>query len=160
MGGKRSWSAEKLKDAVKSSTSWRQVIIRLGLVPAGGNYAQLQKYVKEFGLSTVHFKGKGWSKGLRGIGRPIVPTADVLVKGSTFQSYKLKMRLFKEKLKPMHCEVCGWAKKSDSGHLPLEVDHINGNRTDHRIENLRILCPNCHSLTPNYRYRRGKERRV
>ena len=39
---------------------------------------------------------------------------------------------------------------------PCELDHINGDPTDHRLENLRLICPNCHSLTPTYRFRRGK----
>lgn len=156
MSKKRSWTLPQLKHAVKTSTSYRQVIKKLGLIPAGGNYYQLQQYVKEFKLSSSHFKGKGWNKGLTGIGKVRIPTEKILIKGSLFQSYKLKQRLFKEGLKPKHCEQCGWARTTEHGHLPLEVDHINGDRTDHRIENLRILCPNCHSLTPNYRYRRGK----
>lgn len=49
------------------------------------------------------------------------------------------------------CERCGWNERHPiTGRVPIEVDHINGN-SDHRIENLRLLCPNCHSLTPNYR---------
>ncbi|MDP3997051.1 MAG: HNH endonuclease signature motif containing protein [bacterium] len=159
MGSRRSWTASQLKSAVKTSLSYRQVIEKLGLRPAGGNYYQLQKYVKEYGLDTSHFKGSAWNKGLKGIGKPRIKIKDILVKGSTFQSYKLKQRLFKENLKPQKCEICGWSERTSTGHLPLEVDHINGDRTDHRLKNLRILCPNCHSLTPNYRYRRGKSKK-
>ncbi len=154
---KRSWTAEQLEEVVKQSFSFRQVIKKLGLVPAGGNYYQLQKYIKEYGFDTTHFRGKAWNKGLRGIGKPRILTKEVLVRSSTFQSYKLKLRLFKEGLKPQRCEQCGWSERAPDSHLPLEVDHINGDRTDHRIENLQILCPNCHSLTSNYRYRRGKK---
>lgn len=70
---------------------------------------------------------------------------------SDYQSFKLKSRLFSEKLKIPCCEECGWAKKSEDGRIPLELDHINGNRRDNRLENLRILCPNCHSLKPTHR---------
>ena len=150
----RSWTVGQLRVAVKESYSYRQVIKDLGLVPAGGNYYQLKKYVAELKLDTSHFRGKAWNKGMKGIGKPIISTQEILVKGSTFQSYKLKQRLFKEGLKPQQCEQCGWAKTTKDGHLPLEVDHINGDRTDHRIDNLRILCPNCHSLTPSYRNRK------
>lgn len=158
MGRKRSWTKKRLQEAVGSSTSMRQVIGKLGLRPAGGNYYQLQKYIKELNINTSHFKGQAWNKGLRGIGKPRIPTIDILVKGSLFQSFKLKKRLFQEGLKPKYCEICGWAKTTETGYLPLEVDHINGDRTDNRLENLRILCPNCHSLTFSYRYRRGKQK--
>ena len=156
---KRSWTEKKLKEAVRTSFSIRKVIEKIGLVPAGGNYYQIKKYIKELDLDTSHFTGMAWNRGMRGIGVVRIPTTKVLVKGSLFQSYKLKQRLFKEGLKSPHCEQCGWAKRTETGHLPLEVDHINGDRTDHRLENLRILCPNCHSLTPSYRYRRGKKKK-
>ena len=152
----RSWTEEKLKEAVKSSTSFRQIIFKLGLVPAGGNYDQLKKYIEELRLDIRHFKGRAWNKGLKGIGKPHIPLGKILVKGSNFQSFKLKNRLFAAKLKPQHCERCGWAERTKDGYLPLELDHINSGRHDNRLENLRVLCPNCHSLTPHHRGRSGK----
>jgi len=153
---KRSWTLNQLKDAVKSSLSYRQVLYKLGLREAGGNYAQIKKYIEEYKLDTSHFKGRGWNRGLKGIGKPRIPLHKILVKNSNFQSFKLKNRLFAENLKPKHCERCGWAQKTPDGYLPLELDHINGDRYDNRLENLRILCPNCHSLTKNHR---GRNRR-
>jgi len=153
----RSWTEKQLRTAVKNSTSFRQVLKKLGLKSAGGNYDQLKKYIEEYRLDTSHFKGKAWNKGLRGIGKPRIDLKDILVKGSYYQSFKLKNRLFIEKLKPRHCERCGWAKKTKTGHLPLELDHINGDRHDNRVENLRVLCPNCHSLTAHHRGR-GKKK--
>ena len=154
---KRSWTVNRLRSAVKNSFSFRQVIKELGLRPSGGNYEQVRKYIKENNLSTKHFKGRGWNAGLRIPRKPIIPLNEILVRNSSFQSYKLKKRLFEANLKPRHCEMCGWAKTSETGYLPLELDHINGNRYDNRLENLRILCPNCHSLTPTYR---SRQRRV
>lgn len=150
---KRSWTEEQLKNAVKNSFSFRQVLIALKLRPAGGNYVQVQQYVQEYGLDTKHFRGQGWNAGLRGIGKPRIKIEDILVKNSNFQSFKLKKRLFSSQLKPMSCECCGWSQKTTSGYLPLELHHINGDRHDNRIENLQILCPNCHSLTDNHRGR-------
>jgi 5-methylcytosine-specific restriction endonuclease McrA len=153
---KRKWDTDQLQKAVLVSTSYRQVIEKLKLIPAGGNYDQIKKYIKELDLDTKHFKGKGWSKGIFGLGKPHRSLESILVKNSDFQSFKLKNRLFKENLKIPKCEECGWNKKSLDGYLPLELDHINGDRHDNRIGNLRILCPNCHSLKPTHR---GKNRK-
>ncbi|OGB73428.1 hypothetical protein A3K24_00965 [candidate division Kazan bacterium RIFCSPHIGHO2_01_FULL_44_14] len=154
---RRGWTEEELKHAVKDCSSFRQVLLKLHLRPAGGNYEQIQKYIHEYNLDTQHFRGKGWSAGLKGIGKPRIRLEDILVKNNNFQSFKLKKRLFSSKLKPMHCELCSWSQKTTSGYLPLELHHINGNRHDNRIENLKILCPNCHSLTDSHRGRnRGK----
>lgn len=158
MSKKRSWTIEQLQEAVSGSFSYRQVIKKLGLIPAGGNYAQLRKYIEEHKFDTTHFKGRGWNAGLTGIGKPIIPLESILVEGSTFQSYKLKARLFKAGLKQEHCEQCGWAERTVDGYLPLELDHINGNRNDNRLKNLRVLCPNCHSLTPHHRGRGGRKK--
>ena len=151
MNRKRKWSIQDLIVAVKNSTSIRSVIIKLRLKPAGGNYEQVKKYIKENTLNTKHFKGKGWNKGLRFKAQPIRSLEKILVSDSDFQSFKLKNRLFKAKIKFPKCEECGWAKKSVDGRIPIELDHINGNRHDNRLENLRILCPNCHSLKPTHR---------
>lgn len=152
----RSWSSRELKDATKKSSSYRQVLVRLGLKAAGGNYEQIKKYIKEYGIDISHFKGRGWSRGLTGIGRPRVPLEKILVRSSNFQSFKLKKRLFVAGLKSARCERCGWAEKTTGGYLPLELDHINGDHHDNRLENLRVLCPNCHSLTDNHRGRSGR----
>lgn len=154
---KRSWTESQLKEAVRSSLSFRQVLIKLGLREAGGNYDQVKKYAREYKLSIKHFKGRAWNKGLRGIGKSIMPLEKILTKNSNFQSFKLKKRLFAVGLKPQYCEECGWAKTAVGGYLPLELDHINGNRHDNRIQNLRVLCPNCHSLKPTHR---GRKRNV
>lgn len=156
MKKRRSWTENQLILAVKKSISYRQVIKKLGLKPAGGNYEQLKKYIKELGLNISHFKGRGWNLGLTGIGKPLISLEKILVKNSSFQSYKLKKRLFSVKLKPKYCEECGWAKRTSDGYLPLELDHINGDHHDNRLKNLRILCPNCHSLKPTHRGRRRK----
>ncbi len=150
---RRKWTNDELKNAIKTARSFRQVLKTLGLKQAGGNYLQIQKYVRNLGLDINHFKGRGWNKGLTGIGIPRIPLEKILIINSDYQSFKLKKRLFSSGLKEQKCELCGWSEKATDGRLPLELDHINGNHRDNRLENLRILCPNCHSLQPNYRGR-------
>jgi len=154
MPQRRSWSDEQLIEAVKLVKSYRAVLLRLGLIPAGGNYEQVKRRVRELSVSTTHFTGMGWNTGLRLKPNPI---EQLLVKDGTAQSFVLKKRLFLAGLKTPMCELCGWAGKSLDGRIPVELDHINGDRYDNRLENLRILCPNCHSLQPTHR---GRNKRV
>ena len=153
------WTIEQLAIAASDSKSVRQVLQKLGLVEAGGNYAQIKKYLSLHKIEISHFSGPVWNKGLRGLGKPLLRLEEILVADSDFQSFKLKKRLFEAKLKLPICEECGWRKQSEDGRVPLELDHINGDRRDNRIENLRILCPNCHSLKPTHRGRNKKARR-
>jgi len=146
-----------LFDAVKKSGSYRQVLKTLHLREAGGNYEQLKKYIREYELDISHFHGRAWNKGKRIVRKFIIPIEQILVKGSEYQSFKLKRRLFYHGLKNPKCELCSWATMSVDGRIPLELDHINGDRHDNRIENLRILCPNCHSLQLTHRGRNRKK---
>jgi len=158
MPQKRKWSDQELVDAVKNSISVRSVIYKLGLIPAGGNYKHVSRIIEELNLDTSHFQGKGWNRGwVFDPRKPIIPTSEWLIKGSNVQSYTLKRRLFRENIKKPKCELCGWCQKSLDGRIPVELDHINGDNNDNRIENLRILCPNCHSLQPTHR---GKNKKV
>ncbi len=153
---KRSWTERQLRTAVKSSRSFAEVLQRLGLREAGGNYTQIKKYIRELNLKITHFTGRAWNRGLRLPFRPKIPLEKILVPESDYQSFKLKKRLFIAGLKPHYCEECRWAQKTPDGYLPLELDHINGSHRDNRLENLRVLCPNCHSLRPNHRGRKQK----
>lgn len=147
------WTEDQLRRIVPLSRSYAQVIRELGLVPAGGNYNQIAKYVHLLHLDTTHFTGKGWNVGRIFVPNKPIELSKLLVENSDYHSFKLKKRLFKEGLKSSKCELCGWAERSQDGRVPVELDHINGNHMDHRLENLRILCPNCHSLQATHRGR-------
>lgn len=75
---------------------------------------------------------------------------EALVRNSTFTKSHLKAKLLKNKLLENKCYECEIGPQWNGKVLNLQVDHINGCNTDHRIENLRFLCPNCHSQTPTF----------
>ena len=152
MPTRRSWTDEQLVEAVKVSYSRRSVLRALKLVPAGGNYDQIRRRIEFLGLDVSHFTGQGWNRG-GGATRHPKALSELLVLGSDVQSFKLKRRLLAEGLKHPACELCGWAEVSLDGRIPVELDHINGDHRDNRLENLRVLCPNCHSLQLTHRGR-------
>ena len=146
---------EDFELAAKSSLSIAGMCRFLGLKPCGGNYKMMHNAIEQHDIDISHFRGKGWNVGL--MFKPSKPQniEEILVKGSTYQSYKLKLRLFQENLKEKRCECCG--RTTWQGFdIPLEVHHINGDNKDNRIENLSILCPNCHALTDSYRGKTNK----
>jgi len=157
---KRGWSEQQLRDAVKASTSWSGVMRCLGLAVAGNSVKFIKASSNELGLDVSHFKGHGWSKGMTGMPSPpqIISLSEIMIEKSNYTSSKdLKRRLFKAGLKEKRCEHCSntqWMGKD----VPLQLDHINGIRSDNRIENLRVLCPNCHALTPTWGGRNFKAR--
>ena len=130
-----------------SSSSVRQVLGKIGLREAGGNYACAKKKANELGLTKDHMTGQAWNKG-REIG-PRRPLTEYLVSGKLVLSDRLKKRLIKEGLKEHKCEMCGITEWNGQP-TPIELDHIDGNRYNNTIENLRILCPNCHAQTDTY----------
>jgi hypothetical protein len=153
------WTDDQLRAAVAGSHSYAGVIRKLGLVPAGGNYDAIPRRVRALGLDTSHFTGQGWNKGAKFLPRPARALHEILVIDRPTSSHGLKQRLFNEGVKKRECELCSWAQCAPDGRLPLELDHVNGDKTDNRLENLRILCPNCHALQPTHRGLNKRSRR-
>ncbi len=152
VGRRRSWTDESLRDAVVSSRSTAQVLRRLGLRPAGGNYALVQRRIAKLTLSTAHWTRQGYLKGQRNLHAPKLPLDKILRKGSSYQSNKLRKRLLSEGVLAPICSDCGLAAWQGRP-IPLELDHIDGDRTNNALANLRLVCPNCHALTSTYRGR-------
>lgn len=139
----------ELKEIVARCYSLAQVLKELGKEPKGGNYRILKRRLKEEGISTEHFTGQGHNKG-KTWSSPKRKTEDILTENSNFQSYKLRNRLLKEKLIEYKCSQCPIEDTYNGKPISLHLDHVNGNNTDNRLENLRLLCPNCHSQTETY----------
>ena len=145
----------EIESAAAKSSSIAGVCRLLKLVPSGGNYRIIHNAIEKYKIDTSHFTGQGWNINLKFKPFEGKKIEEILVENSTYQSYKLKKRLIAEGIKKSVCESCGqseWLKQP----IPLELHHINGNNSDNRLENLRLLCPNCHALTDSYR---GKNKR-
>ena len=142
---------EEYEEAAKKSLSIAQMCRELGIKPIGGNYRVIHNKIKEYNLDISHFTGKAWNQGkrYRQINKA-KPLDDILKENSFYNSYKLKKRLLESGLKEYICESCKnteWLGKP----INLELHHINGDHNDNRLENLQLLCPNCHSYTETYR---------
>lgn len=143
---------DEFRLAVAESLSVRQVLGRIGLVPAGGNYKTVHARIARLGLDTSHFTGAAWNQGgrFRMLSQPF-SWENILVENSTYTStYRLRNRLIEHGLKEHRCEACNlteWCQQP----IPLGLHHTNGINNDHRLANLQLLCPNCHALTENYR---------
>ena len=140
-------SLENLKQLVIESTTIAELMRKLGYTANRGNsFDGLKKYLIENNIDISHFKGKshGSSKTEK------YSLEQILVENSTYSNMtRLKERVLKANLLEYKCSECGiseWNNKS----LVLQLDHINGNNRDNRIENLRLLCPNCHSQTETF----------
>ena len=151
MGKSRTWTEQQLRDACDRSMSIRSVLKELKLQPTGGNYKNIKSHIKSFGIDIGHFTGQGHLKGKTHTWAPKRPLEEVLVENSTYKtSHSLKKRLFNEGVfqrKCYQCERTEW----NGQPIPTELEHINGVNTDNRLENLTILCPNCHAQTDTYR---------
>ena len=137
-----SYSREALEEIVQQSTNFKQVLEKVGYKTSSGrNHDTLKKYIKLYEISTDHFTS---------------PTAriernkeNIFCKNSTAKQSTVRRWYIKENI-PYKCVLCGQDGEWNGKNLVLQLDHINGDNKDHRLENLRWLCLNCHSQTSNF----------
>lgn len=153
---KHSYTIEEFKNAVQGSYSIAQALTKLGVSPRGGNYRVFKKFEKLYEVDTSHFTGQGHLRG-KTHNFNTIPLDEILVKDYEYSSNKLRKRLISEGIKEHKCECCGLNEWLDEP-IPLELDHIDGDHYNNMLENLKILCPNCHAKTPTYRGKNKKSK--
>jgi HNH endonuclease len=135
------YGEQEAREAVANSMSYTEALRKLGMRPAGGNHRLFKEWVERWEISTDHFDAGASAR--RVPPKTARPLDEVLVQDSTYSRNKLKQRLYMEGLKERHCEMCGQDENWRGRTMSLILDHINGIPDDNRLENLRIVCPNC-----------------
>ncbi len=133
----RNYSKEDIINAVHNSTSLAEVLRKLNLAPMGGNYMTIKIKIKEFDLDIKHFKGQGWAKDKFTIPLEAKRSNEAIKRHLVYNLGH----------KCQNCNKSKWINKL----IPLELEHIDGNSLNNELSNLKLLCPNCHALTPTYR---------
>lgn len=145
---RRKYTPELLTDAAARSTSVAGVLRHLGLNQAGGTHAHISRTIKAFGIDTSHFV-----RHRNGSHRRRLTAAEILVRiprGSKRAKPHLLRRALSEIGRPYVCACCGNTGTWQGKPLNLDIDHIDGDYHNNEPDNLRYLCPNCHSQTDNF----------
>jgi len=140
--GTRSWSDEDLIAAIAGSINYSQLARAIGLKNGHGNRQSVQKAIKRLGIDVSHFTGAGPP---RSAPAHKIPWREVFVERSTYSTSRLRKRLVEDMGRADECARCGISSWHGSD-LVLETHHENGISDDNRVDNLELLCPNCHSV--------------
>lgn len=148
------YTKELLEENIKNCYSFCELLRKIGLVPKGGNIRTIRQKLDEFNVDYSHFTGKNWNVNPE---NPVYKEKyePSLCEHSSLRSAYVKELVYRLGLKENKCEKCGLTEWQGEP-LVCELHHINGDSTDNRIENLIILCPNCHSQTDNFRSKNRK----
>jgi len=151
---KEKYRKENLEPIIKSSKNFTEVLRYLNMTIHGNSRKTLKKYIKLHNIDISHFETTN-ERYLRVNGElgkiKRIPLNKILVLGSTYTTTsELKNRLYNEGFKARFCEKCGQDEIWNGEKMSLILDHINGVNNDHRIENLRIVCPNCNATLPTH----------
>lgn len=138
-----------LQNLVNESNSLSEILRKQGKAISGKSVDLLKQKLNEYNIE-YNFNYKSFKEREKSLD-------EIMVENSSYKSQDLKRRLIKAGLKEDICELCGQSNVWNGQHLVLQLDHINGNHYDNRFENLRILCPNCHSQTETFGNKRNKK---
>lgn len=147
----RRWTDADLIAAVARNTTIIGVLRDLGLSSSPGNYRTVHRLTAHLGIDTKHFLGQSHLRGRDHPSRTTLSLDQILVEDSTYTNgTSLKRRLIHAGLLKEQCAGCSTGSVWQGKPLVLQLEHRNGNPRDHRIENLCLLCPNCHSQTSTF----------
>ena len=146
------YSNEEIIRFVKESTSYKQVIEKLGLKYGGSSYRRIKEIISKLNIDISHFTGKLWSKGKTSVTDSRLGKSfdEYFCENSKCNNSFIKELIIKNKLIVCCCGECNLSSMWNNKPIVLHLDHINGVRNDNRLINLRFLCPNCHSQTETY----------
>jgi hypothetical protein len=133
------YSKENLTKLVSESFTFVAVLDKLGIKPKGNNYITLQKHIKNYGIDTSHLVGKRHGRAKRN-----TPITDYFSNKIRVQSDYLKKRMLQEGYLKQECNKCKLDIWNDKP-IPLELNHKDENHFNNNLDNLEVLCPNCHA---------------
>jgi len=144
----KKYDEEKLRWAIKESISMAETLRKLELSTNTTNYIKFKNLISDLQIDITHWLGNGSNLG-KTLTRQRKLSEILIINSKCKNNTDLKNRLIKENLLIYECLICKISKWLNAD-LTLQLDHINGINTDNRLENLRLLCPNCHSQTNTY----------
>ena len=143
----KNFTKTELQEMVNQSRSLRELAVKMGYQPdSGSSMKAVKEAISYNNLDIAHFSGQGWNKDNFDYSR--------FKKGNAIKADHMKKALVA--LKGYKCERCGLSSWQEQ-EIPLEVHHIDGDHLNSEIDNLQLLCPNCHALTDNWRGKNNKK---
>jgi len=155
---KADWSKENLTKIILESNTQKEVILKLKIRNAGSNYKTLRKYIELYNISIKHFINC-YDKVVSINLNKKININDILIEDSTYSRTSLKKRLYDENMLERKCCLCGQDENWNGIKISLILDHINGVYNDNRIENLRVVCPNCNAGLDTFAGRNTKSKK-
>lgn len=149
---KTKYTKEMLEPVVMQCTSMRQVLPKLGLLYSGSMHMHIKKLVQMYGIDTSHFCT---TSGKRQFSEPIKPEEYLINNPEVFRPpLRIKTYLLRDGIKEWKCEKCGGVEWN-SIPIPIQLHHKDGDIHNNTLENLELLCANCHAQTDNYAGRKS-----